>query len=245
MHFTNPWHHHQSMHITSPATKTKEQAHPPECNALYKTLGTTNTTWWSPILQQYHHSNKNKGTLPPSACMTHFFKSPVFSVDENILNVNSCHQNHLGVVTITRKLVKMTLVLLLSLDLVCFIIFTWQTGTCYRTWSQRFPGYQRMWAWESSQREEWVFWNRSEASMQGNNTWGNIMSPSVCSSLGQNSFFSSSCASCRSQLPDMISRFLQAKVVKSLCQAKMDQEQTGPASWTLLALSSSACPSCM
>jgi hypothetical protein len=25
----------------------------------------------------------------------------------------------------------------------------------------------------------------------------------------------------------------------------MDQEQTGPASWTLLALSSSACPSCM
>lgn len=172
MHFTKPWappaehaYHLSCNNIT--ATKTKEQAHPPECNALYKTLGTATTTWWSLILQQYHHSNKNKGTLPPYACMTHFFKSPVFSVDENILNVKSCHQNHLGVVTIMRKLVKMTLVLLLSLDLIC-CIFTWQTGTCYRRWSQRFPGYQRMWAWESSQREEWVFWNRSKASMQGN-----------------------------------------------------------------------------
>jgi hypothetical protein len=49
MHFTKPLapppehaYHLSCNNIT--ATKTKEQAHPPECNALCKTLGTTTTT---------------------------------------------------------------------------------------------------------------------------------------------------------------------------------------------------------
>ncbi len=175
----NPWHHHQSMHITSPATISQQQK-PRNKHTHLNALHYTKPLAPPPPHDDHLSWNNIIGTLPPSACMTHFFKSPVFSVDENILNVKSCHQNHLGVVTIMRKLVKMTLVLLLSLDLVCFIIFTWQTGSCYRIWS-----WEVSWISKDVSLREWSkagvsFLKQIWSINARKNTWGKIMSPSVC-----------------------------------------------------------------